>query len=97
QLLAGEMGATINTGYLARSNSTCETVLHHQPQPLTPGRLLVSLADAGQFPQPKIAQDAVANGFCQRTNVRDQSLLMCSNDPGVNWAALGPAVQPVLP
>ena len=97
QLLAGEIGATVNTGYLARSNSTCEAVLQRQPQPLAAGRLLVSLADAGRFPQPQIVQEAIDGGLCRSIAVRDQSLLMCSNDPQVNWTALGGGVHPVSP
>ncbi|MBS9720572.1 hypothetical protein JYU29_07725 [Tianweitania sp. BSSL-BM11] len=97
QRLAGEIGATINTGYLARSNNTCEAVVDHQPQPLAAGRLLVSFADAGRFPQPAIISQAIAAGSCRTITLRDQAVLMCSNDPGVNWDALGSIVQPARP
>lgn len=97
QLLAGEIGATINTGYLARTNASCEVVLAQSPHALESGWLLVSLADAGPFPQPAILRDAVADGHCQRIVVRDQSLLMCSNDPALDWSALGSAARLATP
>ncbi|GHD08709.1 hypothetical protein GCM10016234_08510 [Tianweitania populi] len=96
QLLAARVGATINTSYVARPSSRCGAGDRGGTGRLPADNLFVAL-NGETTHRPALISKAIADGLCRNVAVRDQTLLMCSNDPRVNWAALGPAVQPVLP
>jgi hypothetical protein len=95
QLMAAKLGATINTSYVARPNTACMTGPDSNAAPLQTGTLFVSLAKHAADGAPKALLDGIRLGHCRNVAVRDQNLLICSNDPGVNWAVLSNAVQPV--
>lgn len=97
QLAAAKLGVTINTSYVARPTMNCIIDRKNNPALLGADTLLVSLISEAQSDQPAILRSAMTDGRCRRVTVRDQSLLMCSNDPALDWSALGSAARLAAP